>query len=54
MTSKIEARRFAGKASTWNHCAMAVKAHFAVAKLTKFFNDGSLYAFSIYAFRRHQ
>ena len=41
MTSKIEARRFAGKASTWNHYAMAVKAHFAVAKLTKYFNDGS-------------
>ena len=41
MTSKIEARRFAGKASTWNHYAMAVKAHFAVAKISKFFNDGS-------------
>ena len=30
-----------GKASTWNHYAMAVKAHFAVAKISKFFNDGS-------------
>ena len=41
MTTKIEARRFRGKPGTWNHYAMAVKAHFAVAKISKFFNDGS-------------
>ena len=44
MTTKIEARRFRGKPGTWNHYAMAVKAHFAVAKIAKFFNDGSSHA----------
>ena len=40
MTPKIEARRFSGKQGTWSHYAMAVKAHFSIEDLTKYFNDG--------------
>ena len=41
MSTKIEAKRFSGKAGTWQHYEMAVHAHFAVQDWTEFFNDGA-------------
>ena len=41
MSTKIEAKRFSGKAGTWQHYEMAVHAHFAVQDWTEFFNDGT-------------
>jgi len=39
MSTKVEAKRFSGKAGTWPHYELSLRAHFAVVDLLEHFSD---------------